>query len=118
MPPPKTPEQRALENRRAAERSADAGLATLTIRVPATRIPELRGIALDWRKQARLLLDSDYPTADQILQIHGVCRTLALEVPARAFDSRASAASWLLAQEPKLARRRVSMPRSSSRPGV
>ena len=34
---------------------------------PAEHIPELRPILLNWRRDAKLLLESDLPSADQIL---------------------------------------------------
>ena len=114
----KTPEQRAAENARYAAGIIDAGIIKVLLHVPAVRIPELRAITLAWRKEAKLLLESDQPTADQILQIHGVCRTLGLDLPVKAFETRASAAYWLLAQESKLARRRVYIPKTRIQPGA
>ena len=40
---------------------------------------------LEWHRDAKLQLESDQPSADQILQIHGVCRVLPIKLPIDAF---------------------------------
>ena len=110
--PPRPPEQRAAENQAFYERRREIGVVKVSVMVPADRVSELRAISLAWRAEAKLLLESDRPSADQILQIHAVCRTLGIELPIQAFETRASAAYWLLAHESKLAGRRVQMPTS------
>ena len=98
--------QRAVENARYREVHHAVGIVRVTVMVPADRIPELRALTLDWRKNAKLLLAADEPSADQILQIHTVARKLRLALPISAFETRATAANWLLAQAPKLGVRR------------
>ena len=53
----------------------------ITVMVPAERIPFLKALTLEWRREAKILLEQDMPTADQILQIHAVCRTLDIPLP-------------------------------------
>ena len=113
---PRAPAQRAVENGRYRDRSAAAGIAKITVLVPADRITDLRAITTAWRQEAKLLLESDRPSADQILQIHSVSRTLGLPLPVKAFDTRATAARWLLAQEPALGPIRPHMPRVRASP--
>jgi hypothetical protein len=79
--------------------------------VPADRIPELRARMLHWRQKARLPLEFNEPSADQILQIHAVARRLRLALPLNAFETRATPGNWLLAQEPKLGPRLARVPR-------
>lgn len=110
--PPRPPEQRAAENQAFYERRQEIGVVKVSVMVPADRVSELRAIGLAWRAEAKLLLEADRPSADQILQIHAICRTLGIELPIQAFETRASAAYWLLALESKLAGRRVQMPTS------
>ncbi len=100
--PARTRERRAAANARYNGRQAAAAIVKTIVFVPADRIPELRAITLAWRQEAKLLLEADRPSADQILRIHSVRRTLGLKLPVEAFETRASAAQWLLAQEPAL----------------
>jgi hypothetical protein len=45
-------DQRAAANSRYVGRRASAGIVKITVMVPADRIPELRGITLEWRRRA------------------------------------------------------------------
>ena len=83
---------------------------------PAEHIPELPPILLNWRRDATLLLESDLPSADQVLEVHGVCRTLRTKLPINAFATPATAEAWLLAQHPRLGARRVHAPQPRSQP--
>jgi hypothetical protein len=56
------------------------------------------------------LLKSDLRSADQVLEILGVCRTLRTKPPIDAFATPATAEAWLLAQNPRLGARRVHVP--------
>lgn len=89
----------------------DAGIICMHVLVPVVRVPDLRELAAEWRREARLLLEEDLPTADQILQIHGVCRALELPLPLEAFTTRYAASSWLARHEKKLGPRHVRLPR-------
>ena len=100
-------DQRVAANSRYVRRRASAGIVKITVMVPADRIPELRGITLEWRRKAKMLLHSDQPSSDQILQIHAVCRDLRMQLPLEAFATRATAESWLLAHQPALGARRL-----------
>ena len=108
---PRPPARRAVENERYRRRTAAAGIVAISVRVPAVRVPELKAVALEWRREAKLLLESDLPCADQILQIHAVCHALDQSVPPEAFETRATAAAWLHAHERKLGQRRIHIPR-------
>lgn len=55
------------------------------------RRPELRVILLECGRDAKLLLEIDQQSADQILQIHGVCRALRIKSPVDTFETRATA---------------------------
>jgi hypothetical protein len=110
-PSPKTSAERSAENARYQKRIATFGIVKVAVHVPAERVPELRLIALNWRAEAKLLMDADYPTADQILQIHAICRTLDLDLPVQAFATCSSAAHWLLAQESQLDQRTIQRPK-------
>lgn len=112
---PRPKEQRAAANSRYVRRRASAGIVKITVMVPANRIPELRGITLEWRREAKMLLCSDQPSADQILQIHTVCRDLGVQLPLEAFTTRATAESWLLAHQPALGARRLHLPANRAR---
>lgn len=108
---PRPVEQRASENARFTKNLHDAGIICMHVLVPIVRAPELRALAAEWRDEARLLLEEDLPTADQILQIHGVCRALEVPLPLQAFTTRAAASSWLARHEKKLGPRHVRLPR-------
>ena len=95
---PRPPEQ----NERHRDRQAAADIVRVSVMVPVDRVPYLQTLTLAWRREAKLLLDSDLPTVDQILQIHAVCRALRLKLPLEAFESRMAAEQWLIAQEPRL----------------
>lgn len=98
----KPPEQRLAENERYRGRQAAAGIVRITVMVPTDKIPHLKALTLQWRQEAKLLLEIDLPSADQILQIHAVCRTLGLDLPEHAFATRGDAQDWLLAHQPRL----------------
>ena len=108
---PKTSAQRAEENARYRARSAAVGIVKVAVHVPAERVSELRVIALNWRAEAKLLMAADYPTADQILQIHAICRVLDLDLPVKAFATCSSAAQWLVARESQVGQRSIQMPK-------
>ena len=84
---------------------------------PAERIPELRPILLDWRRDAKLLLESDLPSADQSPGRSTVCAGH-FGPSCRSTLSRAlaTAEAWLLAQHPRLDARRVHAPQPRSQP--
>ena len=63
---PRPAEQRAVENERYRGVQHAVGIVRATVMVPADRIPELRALTLHWRQEAKLLLESDEPSADQI----------------------------------------------------
>ena len=113
---PRPTERREAKNARYHDRRVGAGIAKMSVMGPAERIPELRPILLNWRRDAKLLLESDLPSADQILEIHGVCRTLRTKLPIDAFETPATAEAWLLAQHPRLGARRVHAPKRRSQP--
>lgn len=108
---PRPKQKRRDENQLYIQRATAAGIVVITVRVPSPRVPEIKAIALDMRREAKLMLDGDMPSADQILQIHAVCRELELPIPVDAFETRATAAAWLHAHEFQLGRRRVHIPR-------
>lgn len=109
-------EQRQAENERYRGRQAAAGIVRITVMVPADRITHLKALTLQWRQEAKLLLEIDLPSADQILQIHAVCRTLGLDLPEHAFATRGNAQEWLLAHQPRLGRLIVHRPKRPLRP--
>ena len=86
-------------------------------RKPSPQTPEERAVenaryqTLNWRAEAKLLTDADYPTADQILQIHAICRTLDLDLPTAAFRTASAAAHWLLTQESQIGDRELRKPK-------
>ena len=47
-------EQRSAANSRYVGRRTSAGIVKITVMVPADRIPELRGITLEWRRNAMI----------------------------------------------------------------
>ena len=102
-PSPKTPEERSVENARYQKRNAAVGILKIAVYVPAERVPELRAITLNWRAEAKLLTDADYPTADQILQIHAICRTLDLDLPTAALGPPRPRPTGSLPKRAKLA---------------
>ena len=108
---PRPKEKRSVDNEIYRRRTAAAGIVMVSVRVPSVRVAEIKAIALDWRREAKLLLESDLPSADQILQIHAVCHALGLLIPSEAFETRATAAAWLHAHERKLGQRRIHIPR-------
>ena len=108
---PRPSDQRSVDNELYRRRTAAAGIVVVSIRVPSVRVPEIKAIALEWRREAKLLLESDLPSADQILRIHAVCHALDLRIPPDAFETRATAAEWLRAHERKLGQRRLHIPR-------
>ena len=110
-PSPKTSAQRSAENARYQRRIAAAGIVKVAVHVPAQRVPELRALALNWRAEAKLLREADHATADQILQIHAICRALELDLPVAAFATWSSAAHWLRTQESQIGQRPVRRPK-------
>jgi len=110
----KTREQRAAETTRYAQWLRDTGIAEISVGVPVVRVAELRALAAEWRREARMLLEEDRPTADQILQIHAICWTFGLELPIGALETRTTATDWLARQEPRLGQRRIRLPRLPS----
>ena len=108
---PRPPDQRSAENTRYRDRHAAAGIMRVTVMVPAERVSQLRALTLAWRREAKMLLLSDLPTADQILEIHGVCRTLGMKLPIQAFETRFVAEQWLLTQQDRLEGRVVHVPK-------
>jgi len=108
---PRPKERRSVDNELYQRRAAAAGIVMVSVRVPSVRVPEIKAIALEWRREAKLLLESDLPSADQVLRIHAVCHTLDLTIPPEAFETRATAAAWLHAHERKLGQRRIHIPR-------
>jgi len=114
--PPRSPARRAQENEIYRGRQAAAGIVRITVHVPAERIPYLKALTLEWRREAKMMLEEDQPTADQILQIHAVCRTLDLPLPEHAFATRGDAQDWLIAQEPRLGQLMLHRPKRPRRP--
>jgi hypothetical protein len=110
------PARRAQENEIYRGRQAAAGIVRITVMVPAERIPYLKALTLEWRRESKMMLEQDQPTSDQILQIHAVYRTLDLPLPERAFASRGDAQEWLLAQEPNLGQLMLHRPKRAHRP--
>jgi hypothetical protein len=108
---PRPKQQRAANNKRYTNRRVAAGMAKLHVLVPILRMAELDQILVEWRRQAKMSLQSDQPTADQILRIHAVCRTLRLKLPITAFATRLTADSWLHEMEPRLGDSAVQLPR-------
>ena len=62
-----TAERREAKNARYHDRRVGAGIAKMIVMGPAEHIPELRPILLNWRRDAKLLLESDLPSAGQVL---------------------------------------------------
>ena len=106
---------RAEENERYMDRQAAARILRVSVMVPVDRVPYLQALTLAQRREAKLLLESDLPIADQILQIHTVCRTLRLKPPLEASESRMAAEQWLIVQGPRLEGRVVDIPKRPSR---
>jgi hypothetical protein len=108
-------EQRSAANLRYNRRRVTApGLAKVNVLVPVHRITELATLLVEWRRLARAQLDTDQPSAEQILNIHAICRTLKLRLPVGAFATRYTAEAWLREQRPALAGRDLMMPRKPS----
>jgi hypothetical protein len=110
-PSPKTSAERSAENARYQKRNATVGIVKVAVHLPAERVTELRAVALRWRAEAKSLMDADHPTADQILRIHAICRTLDLDLPVESFATCSSAAHWLLAQESQIGQRPIQRPK-------
>lgn len=113
---PRPAERREAKNARYDDRRVGAGIAKTSVMRPAERIPEPRPILLDWRRDAKLPLESDPPSADQSRQLYGGCGTLRAKLPIDAFETLATAEAWLLAQHPRLDARRVHAPQPRSQP--
>jgi hypothetical protein len=108
-------QQREVENASYHDRRVGAGIADMIVMGPAEHIPELPPILLNWRHDATLLLESDLPSADQILEIHGVW-TLRTKLPIDAFETPATAEAWPPAQNPRLDARRLHASKRHSQP--
>ena len=108
-------QQREAENASYHDRRVGAGIADMIVMGPAEHIPKLPPILLNWRHDATLLLESDLPSADQILEIHGVW-TLRTKLPIDAFETPATAEAWLPAQNPRLDARRLHASKRHSQP--
>ena len=79
--------------------------------VPIAQLAELEALLVAWREEARLLLQSDQPSADQILMIHAICRTLRLKLPISAFATRLTADAWIREKQARLGARKPQFPR-------
>jgi hypothetical protein len=108
---PRPPAQRAAENAGYNRRRASAGLAKVTVLVPLVRLGELDALLVQWREEARAQLNSDQPSADEILLIHGICRVRRLKLPVSAFATRHTAEAWIQEQQLRLDDRQVETPR-------
>jgi hypothetical protein len=105
------PEQRAAANVRYNRHRVTApGLAKVNVLVPVHRMTEPATLLVEWRRVARAQLDTDQPSAEQILNIHAVCRTLRLRLPVGAFATRFTAEAWLREKRPALEGRDLMMP--------
>jgi len=113
---PRPAEQRGAQNAPYHDRRVGAGIAKMSAMRPAERIPEPRPILLGWRRDAKLSLESDPPSADQSRLLHGGCGTLRAKLPIDAFETLATAEAWLLAQHPRLSARHVHAPQPRSQP--
>jgi hypothetical protein len=109
---PRTPAQRREQNARYNRRRVTAGLAKLYVLVPLVRLGELDALLVQWREEARAQLGSDHPSADQILLIHSICRTLRIRLPVTAFATRLTAEAWLRERESCLGDRQLEKPRA------
>ncbi len=103
--------QRSAENERYNDRRVAAGLVKQNVLVPMVRLPELDALLVAWRQEAKLVLESDQPSADQILMIHGICRTLRIKLPIAAFATRLTAADWIGEKQKQLGDRKARFPR-------
>jgi hypothetical protein len=112
---PRPTERREAKNAHYHDRRVGAGIAKMSVMGPAERMPELRPVLLDWRRDAKPLLVSDLPSADQILEIHGVW-TLRTKLPIDPFETPATAEAWPPAQNPRLDARRLHAPKRRSQP--
>jgi hypothetical protein len=108
---PRPANQRAAGNERYNERRLAAGLVKHAVIVPMVRIPELDSLLVAWRREAKTMLESDQPSADQILMIHGICRTLRIKLPVGAFATRLTADAWIREKHELLGQRRAQVPR-------
>jgi len=113
---PRPAERREAKNARYHDRRVGAGIAKKSVMRPADRIPEPRPILLDWRRDAKLPLESDPPSADQSRRLYGGCGTLRAKLPIDAFETLATAEAWLPAHNPRLDARRVNAPKRRSQP--
>lgn len=109
--PARPPAQRAAENARYNRRRVSAGVAKLNVLVPLVRLRELDALLVQWRAEARRQLVSDQPSADQILLIHSICRSLHLRLPVSAFATRDTAEAWIQERQPRLEGRQLETPR-------
>ena len=109
--PPRPKQQRAASNARYANRLTAAGLVKLNIVVPLVRLEELDRLLVTWRGEAKGSLETDLPTADQILMIHATSRALRMRLPILAFATRLAADEWLREKTPLLGERDAQLPR-------
>jgi hypothetical protein len=98
------------------DRCVGADVAKVSVMVPAERIPELRPILLDWRRDAKLLLESDLLSADPILQIRRCLPAPSDQVADHRCRNTATVKAWLLALQPRPGGRRVYVPKRRSQP--
>jgi hypothetical protein len=74
--PARPPARRQAENECYDARVRTAGLVQLSIVVPVRQSPVLKALAVEWRAEARALLETDLPTSDQVLQTNAIRLTL------------------------------------------
>ena len=111
MPEPSRPkQQRAAANARYNHRLTTAGLVKLNVLVPLVNLEELDRLLVTWRQEAKKTLESDLPTADQILLVHATCRALRMRLPVLAFATRLAADEWLREKTPLLGDREAVLP--------
>ena len=113
---PRPAERREAKKVRYREQRVGACIAKMIVIGPAEHVPELCPILPNWRRDAKLLLESDVPSAGQILQIDGVCRILRIKLPVNALEAPAIAEARPLAQQPRPGARRVHVPKRRSQP--
>ena len=58
---PRPKERRSVDNELYQRRAAAAGIVMVSVRVPSVRVPEIKAIALEWRREAKLLLGEKRP---------------------------------------------------------
>ena len=104
-------QQRAAANARYNHRITTAGLVKLNVLVPLVNLEELDRLLVIWRQEAKKTLESDLPTADQILLVQATCRALRIRLPVLAFATRLAADEWLREKTPLLGDREAVLPK-------